>query len=158
MSTMSLSKTTVAISAIVLIAVSGGAGYWYGSSHPMNASGSGRGTAFAGGAGGFARGGAGGQGARGAFGGGQGVGMVTGEVKSVDQGSLTVQLRDGSSKLVITTSSTKATHMADATMDEIKQGEQVMVMGAANADGSVTAQTIQLRPDMPRMGMSSSTR
>jgi len=88
------------------------------------------------------------QGARGArAGAGQNGGFVNGELLKKDATSLSVKLRDGSTKLVLVTSSTKAIKTAEGTINDIAVGQQVMVTGSTNSDGSVTAQTVQVRPD-----------
>lgn len=74
-------------------------------------------------------------------------GMVSGELIKKDDGSLSLKTRDGSSKLVLITSSTKAFKMSEATMSDFSEGQNLMVIGKQNSDGSVTAQTVQLRPE-----------
>ncbi|MDD5438287.1 MAG: DUF5666 domain-containing protein [Patescibacteria group bacterium] len=74
------------------------------------------------------------------------MGLVSGELIKMDNGSMSIKLRDGSSKLVLTTPSTEAVKMASTTLDTLKVGENVIVSGTANADGSLTAQTVQVRP------------
>ncbi|MFH1620994.1 MAG: hypothetical protein ABIB04_02825 [Patescibacteria group bacterium] len=76
-----------------------------------------------------------------------GGGFTSGEIMSKDTNSLTVKLAGGGSKIVFFSASTTVSRMADGSLDDVVQGAQVMVTGSQNQDGSVTAKTIQLRPE-----------
>ena len=82
------------------------------------------------------------------FGGQNGARPVFGEIISSDANSITVKMMDGSTKIVIVGSSTAINKAATGTKDDLKTGETVAVIGTANSDGSVTAQNIQLNPQM----------
>lgn len=69
---------------------------------------------------------------------------VSGQIISADASSFTVKLRDGSSKIVLLSDSSQINKAVSATKDDIKTGENVLVIGQTNSDGSVTAQSIQL--------------
>jgi hypothetical protein len=60
-------------------------------------------------------------------------------------------MTDGSSKIVILSDSTNYSKTDKTDKTSLKTGDQVGVFGSDNADGSVTAQTIQLNPQF-RMG------
>lgn len=76
---------------------------------------------------------------------------VTGEITSADGKSITVKLQDGSSKIIVFSDKTAVNKADKATTADLKTGEKVMVVGQENADGSVTAQNIQLNPVMQVM-------
>ncbi|MEI6480215.1 MAG: hypothetical protein WCO12_01700 [bacterium] len=74
---------------------------------------------------------------------------VTGEIISKDNTSLTVKLRDGGSRIVLITGNTPVTKTVPGTFNDLSSNEQVVVLGTPNADGSLSAQTIQIRPAQP---------
>lgn len=73
-------------------------------------------------------------------------GGTMGEIIAKDDKSITVKLRDGGSTIVFLTSSTPVTKSVDGAIKDLAVGEQVVVGGTKNSDGSVTAETIQIRP------------
>ncbi len=75
-------------------------------------------------------------------------GFVAGQVVSKDSQSIVVKLRDGSTKIILVSTSTEVMKSATGSLDDISVGSNVSVQGTANTDGSVTAQTVQLRPVM----------
>ncbi|MFA5129035.1 MAG: hypothetical protein WC445_03680 [Patescibacteria group bacterium] len=77
-----------------------------------------------------------------------GANFVSGEIISKDDKSLTVKLPDGGSKIIFFSDATKITKTAEGAMEDLKVGENVMANGTANDGGSITAETIQLRPTM----------
>lgn len=73
-------------------------------------------------------------------------GSVSGQVLSKDDVSITVKLNDGGSKLVFLSTSTPVTRNAEGAISDILVGTSVMVFGSSNSDGSITAQSVQIRP------------
>ncbi len=78
----------------------------------------------------------------------QGMRPVTGTILSADNTTITVQMQDGSSRIVILSASTDINKATKATKEDLKTGERVAVFGTQNADGSVTAQSVQLNPQL----------
>ncbi|MCL6560647.1 MAG: hypothetical protein K6U74_18005 [Firmicutes bacterium] len=81
---------------------------------------------------------------------GQGQGRpFAGEIISKDSKSITIKLRDGSSKIVMLPDKATIRKFTAGSREDLKQGGQVLVIGEENADGSITASTVQIGP----MGM-----
>lgn len=76
---------------------------------------------------------------------------VAGEILNADDNSITVKLIDGSSKIVLVNDKTTIGKTSEASKTDLKTGEKVSVFGTENNDGSVSAQNIQLNPDLGRM-------
>jgi hypothetical protein len=129
------------IIAVVLIVVAAGAGFFggmqYQKSQRSAAFGQGQ---FAGpggqGGGGFRRFGAGGQNAN--------VQAVRGQIVSADNGTVTIKMNDGSTKLVVLSGSTNVMKATKGSSSDLTAGQDVMVFGSSNSDGSVTAQSVQV--------------
>jgi hypothetical protein len=133
-------SATIAV-AIILVALSFWGGTLY-AQHKAKSSASSRGAGFNGGT--FTRsGGAGGQ-----YGGiaARGGGGVSGTIISMDATSATIQLPTGGSKIVFFTDSTDVGKSVSGTKTDLAVGEQVSAVGTPNQDGSITAQSIQIRP------------
>lgn len=77
-------------------------------------------------------------------GGGAG-GAVVGEVLSIDEGSLTVKLPGGGSKIVFFSPTTDVKKMVNGEISDIIVGKQVVVTGSSNPDGSISSKSIDLR-------------
>lgn len=78
-------------------------------------------------------------------------GFLNGEILSNDvaKNILTIKTRDNGTKLAFYTSSTQVRVMEDGALKDVAIGKTVTLTGTQNSDGSVTAQSIQLRPDEP---------
>ena len=85
--------------------------------------------------------------------GGAGGGFVAGQIVSKDAQSLTVQLANGNSEVVFYSSSTAVIKPTPASVNDLTTGTNVMIGGTQNSDGSLTAQSIQVRdPNQPGFG------
>ena len=75
---------------------------------------------------------------------------VFGSILSMDANSITIKLADGSSKIVLFSTSTTYSNTVNASKTDLNVGESVAVVGATNSDGSVTATNIQINPEFGR--------
>jgi len=82
----------------------------------------------------------------GGAGGTAGGGIAAGQIIATDSSSITLQLANGNSEVVFYSSSTPVSEPTTVSVSTLKVGTNVTVAGTSNSDGSVTAQTIQVRP------------
>lgn len=75
---------------------------------------------------------------------------VQGSILSMDAGSITVKLADGSTKIVLLSGSTTYSNTTKAAQTDLKTGANVAIFGTPNSGGSVTATNVQLNSMMFR--------
>ena len=131
-------KNTIIIVAVVLVIIAAAGGFFGGMMYQKNQTPSLTGVV---GRGNFA----------GRFGGQAGQNAaafrpVRGQVLSMSSNSLTVKMSDGSTKIVVLSSSTAFMQSAKAALSDVKTGDTINVVGTQNSDGSVTAQDVQINP------------
>ncbi|MCX6813211.1 MAG: DUF5666 domain-containing protein [Candidatus Azambacteria bacterium] len=73
-------------------------------------------------------------------------GFSGGEIIKKDDSSITVKLNSGSSQIILFSDTTKVMKSVQGLAGDLIVGEQVTVTGSKNQDGSLTAQSIQIRP------------
>ena len=81
--------------------------------------------------------------------GGAGAGFVSGKVISKDKKTITVEVAGGGSKIVFINESTPVMESTTGSLKDVTVGEQVMINGTSNQDGSLNAQSVQIRPEAP---------
>jgi hypothetical protein len=74
---------------------------------------------------------------------------VSGKIINQDTTSITVQSADGSNKIIIISDQTKVNKTQVASKTDLKVGDEVMVIGTTDTNGSVTAQSISLGSLLP---------
>ena len=74
----------------------------------------------------------------------QGNAPINGEIVSVEDGLVTIKTQDGSSKIIIYSSSTTINQTSEGSAADLKSGEQVTIMGTEGTDGTITAQSISI--------------
>jgi hypothetical protein len=70
--------------------------------------------------------------------------FVNGEISGIDENTLTIKTRDGSSKIVVYSESTKINKTQEGLKEDLKTGEQALITGTQGADGIITAQNISI--------------
>ncbi len=95
-------------------------------------------------------------GAGGARSGGAGS-FTAGDIISNDGKSITVKLRDGGSKIVFLGDKTEVLKSVNGASSDLTVGSQVTVSGKPNSDGSLNADTVQIRLVSPATNASDNT-
>jgi len=136
------SKNNLIIAIVVSVVIAGGGGFFGGMKYGQSLTPARGASQFAGGAArnGNIPGGAASARLR------NGGGVVSGDILSKDDKSITVKDRTGGSKIIFFAPSTSIGKTTAGTANDLTVGETVMVNGTPNTDGSVTATNIQIRP------------
>lgn len=75
-------------------------------------------------------------------------GLIGGEVLSVDDKSMVLKDRSGGSKIIFFSGATQYLKSDSGTISDVTTGSNITVIGDQNTDGSVTAKTIQIVPQV----------
>lgn len=81
-----------------------------------------------------------------------------GEILSMDDKSVTLKLPNGGSRIVLLSEKTQVMKSITGSKTDLKIGLNLIVNGVTNTDGSVTADTIQIRPEVPAVSGASVTK
>jgi len=73
-------------------------------------------------------------------------GMLSGTVAAKDAESITVDTKDGSSHIILVTPATSFSKSVNGSQSDVAVDATVIISGTANSDGSMTAQSVQIRP------------
>jgi hypothetical protein len=74
-------------------------------------------------------------------------GFIAGKIMSVNDSSMTVSLPSGGSKIIFFSSSTPVMKTVTSSISDLAVGMMVQITGTASSDGSVTARSVEIRPE-----------
>lgn len=77
---------------------------------------------------------------------------VSGEITSIDDGSITIKTQDGGSKIVTLSSSTAIKIANEGSISDLTEGDTVVVNGTTGSDGTVSAVTITIGGELMQLG------
>jgi hypothetical protein len=77
--------------------------------------------------------------------GGANASFISGQVLSVNGSTITVQLMSGGSQVAVLAPSTQYRKAVDGSSSDVTVGSNVTITGTTNSDGSLTAQSVQIR-------------
>jgi len=78
--------------------------------------------------------------------GSNGSSFISGNIISKDANSITLQIPNNGSKIIFYSDTTQINKFAAGTADDLLAGTSVSITGTTNSDGSITGQSIQIRP------------
>jgi hypothetical protein len=81
-------------------------------------------------------------------GGMRGGGFTSGTIVSSDDKSVTISIPNGGSKTIYISDTTTVAKSTAGKKSDLTTGSTITVTGQANQDGSIAAQSIQIRPDI----------
>lgn len=87
----------------------------------------------------------------GAFGAGQNRQVVTGTISQISGNAMTLSNANGDDFIVNLTSTTRITAMVNASVNDLKNGQAVTITGTANAQGVISATSVSILPNLPRI-------
>jgi len=71
--------------------------------------------------------------------------FINGQITAKDNSSITIKLLNDSSKIIFLSGSTPIGKTVNGSSSDLSIGQNVIVNGTANSDGSIVAQNIQIR-------------
>ena len=75
-----------------------------------------------------------------------GSGFTAGEIILKDATSVTIKMQDGRTKIALIATSTQVTKSSSGALSDLVVGTNITITGTSNSDGSITAQSVQIRP------------